>query len=170
MSTRAKVLAGLLLVGVLLLVSMGVSKADTIDVRAQTNTVTALPQGFDIKAREVRAAGCAHAFVVTLDNPISNVYGHIQVWPAVDTEWCSGRHYLKVTALPYFHCYTKGGFYSFDGCKKDIGGIGYSYLSALADWHYHWIINGLTFDKTPALNVQLSADGHARGSWYWFTG
>lgn len=169
MRTVTKVIIALAVIAVLLLLLGGISRADTVDTSA-TSTATSLPRSFDLQVVQIPSRGGAHCFQIVLDKQIKNLVGRIQVWPAVDTEWCSGRYERKVTDLVYFHCFSKGGFYSFDGCKKDVGKTGYSYLSAEADWHYHWIINGLTFDKTPALDVKLYANGHAVGTWYWFTG
>jgi hypothetical protein len=150
----------------LVLFLSSISRADTPP--PETVSVTPLPATFTIEALSSRSA--AHCWVATLDNPIKNTFGKVQVWPALDTYWCSGRYERKVTDLVNLVCYNKGGFYSYDGCKRSHGELGFSYLSVHADWHYHWIINGLTFTKTPALNVQFYADGHATGTWYWFTG
>jgi hypothetical protein len=168
MRTVTKVIIGLAVVAVMLLLLGGISRADTVDTT--TTTATSLPRSFDFQVVQIPSRGGAHCFQIVLDQKLVALAGKTQAWPAVDTEWCSGRYYAKITDLVYFHCFSKGGFYAFDGCKKDVGKIGYSYLSAQADWHYHWIINGLVFDKTPALDVKLYPNGHAVGTWYWFTG
>jgi hypothetical protein len=170
MSKTTKVIVAVGVVAVVLFLLTGISRASTVDVTSQTTTATPLPTSFDFKVVQLptRSTG-KHCFQIVLDQQIKNLLGKVQAWPAVDTEWCSGRYERKVTDLVYFHCFSKGGFYAFDGCKKDLGKVGYSYLSAVADWHYHWIINGLVFDKTPALDVKLYANGHAVGGWYWWT-
>jgi hypothetical protein len=160
------VVVGLAIILIALLLLGGVSKASTID---DNTTSVAAPSGFAVQADAAPSRSGAHCWEITLDQRLVAVAGPTQAWPAVEAMWCSGKNYAKVTDLVYFHCFSKGGFYSYDGCGKDVGKVGYPYLGASAHWHYHWIINGVVFDKTPNLTARFYANGQVTGTWYWHT-
>ncbi len=164
--TATFVIVGLLILIAVLWVLGGVSQAADL---SETDTVTVLPMTITFQAEEVPSRSGAHCWEFTADQQLKNLAGRIQAWPALEAMWCTGRQYQKVTDLVYLHCFSKGGFYSYDGCKKDAGKTGYSYLGAQGHWHYHWIINGIVFDKTPDLTIRYYANGAVTGTWYWHT-
>ena len=160
--TAFKVIVGLLVLLLALVLLGGVSRAEAAPLEPQVT--------FSAQATEVAARGKgAHCWEFTAQQQLKNVAGRIQAWPAMEAMWCTGKNYARVTDLVYLHCFSKGGFYSYDGCSKDRGKTGYFYLGAQGHWHYHWIINGVVFDKTPDLTIRYYANGGVTGTWYWHT-
>ena len=167
------VIFGAFLVALVLLLSMCYStsngaSAQTVPQAVQTIDNGGDPVSFTFQADRLATRGGAVCWEITLDHWWKNGIGRVMYWDANTSEWCANSAQTKVTALPYNYCSTKGGFFTYDGCKAQHGSTGYSYMGMHSTWHWHFIINGLNFDRTQELDFKLYANGQVTGTWNWW--
>lgn len=98
----------------------------------------------------------------------SRLLHHIQMWDAIDNTYCTNNMMTRIKSVPYQWCYSRGGYFTYDGCRAVLGDPGYSYMGAHATYHWHWVINGAQFDRTQEIVYKLYANGRVEWTWYWW--
>lgn len=125
------------------------------------------PLTLDVQGTPLLVRGAGPCWVWNPGWQVVNGFGKVMYRWAIDVEWCANSARTKVVDVVYHHCLDTGGYFAYDGCTKDHGKTGYSYWSAYDLWHYHFVINGLMFKRTPSVDFQLHDDGHITGTVYY---
>jgi hypothetical protein len=174
--TKGLLIALAVVLAAILFMSVSAGGASAAVVPAQTQT-TGTSAGTVLSAHgtpiavplalATRSTTVAYCWTWTPSWHVWNYLGKDKYKFGISVEWCANSTKTKVTTLPYNYCLSQGGFYTFDWCKKQRGSFGYSYLGMYDNWHYHFIINGLTFTSTPSVTFNLHANGNIDGTVYY---
>ncbi len=100
---------------------------------------------------------------------VKNKIGKVQYWFGIDVQWRANAKQRRVTGLVYNYCLDKGGYFNFDGCKRQHGGFGYRTLGMYSVWHYHFGIDaiGVTVHRDPSVRFDLASNGWVTGTVYY---
>jgi hypothetical protein len=68
----------------------------------------------------------------------------------------------------YHFCQDRGGYYNFQWCHKDKGGLGYESLGLYDSWKYTYGLDslGLSVTRTPSVRFSVHANGGVNGTVY----
>jgi hypothetical protein len=94
-----------------------------------------------------------------------NLAGNTAYKFGVEVLWCA--RYGRITSLDTHLCKNFGGFFHYEGCTKDRGGLGYASLSVFDTWRYTFGCCGFETTRTPAVDFKLYPDGRVSG-WVYY--
>jgi hypothetical protein len=94
--------------------------------------------------------------------------GKLQYLFGIEIQWCANAARTKVTQLVYHFCQDRGGYYNFQWCHKDKGGLGYESLGLYDSWKYTYGLDslGLSVTRTPSVRFSVHANGGVNGTVY----
>jgi hypothetical protein len=124
------------------------------------------PQTFSVQAPQMRSIGTCWQW--DQDWSTNDHIGKVQYRFAIDIEWCANAAGTKVTKLVYHFCQDTGGYYNFQWCHKDRGGLGYESLGLYDQWKYTYGLDslGLSVTRTPSVRFAVHANGGVNGTVY----
>jgi hypothetical protein len=154
-----------------------------VSAKAETETVAsaAVSQSFTTTGSVMTTAQKVEAFSISsttavkekcwqiiLVKRVVNKLNNTMFYPMLFSQWCGYNG--KVTRTPTTaSCHNIGGFYTYKGCTRGRGGLGFSSLTQWGDWNYYLgPFYGVSINGGANLMAKFYPDGRVAGTWTWF--
>ena len=146
--------------------SGGGAEAATLPKAAQ---VLQGPETFSARGSQIASRSTGQCWRWTPSWYTYNAYGIKTMRYGLDVEWCASTDGTRVSKLVYNFCYDNGSKFTYDGCKRQRGSLGYASLGMYTEWHYHMgfpSIDVVVYYK-PHVRFDLYPNGGITGTVYY---